>query len=43
MILTIKYAEERKVDVDKTIQKLDAKNHKNILLGIMILRMTVLL
>ena len=25
MILTIKYAEERKVDVDKTIQKLDAK------------------
>ena len=33
MILTIKYAEERKVDVDKTIQKLDAKNHKYILLG----------
>ena len=33
MILTIKYAEERKVDVDKTIQKFDAKNHKYILLG----------
>ena len=33
LILTIKYAEERKVDVDKTIQKLDAKNHNYILLG----------
>ena len=33
MILTIKYAEDKKINVDKTIQELDAKNHKYILLG----------
>lgn len=33
MILTIKYAEDKKIIVDKTIQELDAKNHKYILLG----------
>jgi len=33
LILTIKYAEDRKNDIDKTIQQLNAKNHKYILLG----------
>ena len=33
MILTIQYAEDKNSNVDKIIQKLDAKNHKYILLG----------
>lgn len=33
MILTIQYAEDTKINVDKIIQQLDAKNHKYILLG----------
>lgn len=33
LILTIKYAEDTKIHIDKIIQTLDAKNHKYILLG----------
>lgn len=32
-ILTIQYAEDKKINVDKIIQRLDAKNHMYILLG----------